>query len=77
MAKKTPTFEEALRRLEEIVEKLESGELSLEESMALFEEGVSLTRTCGRQLEQAEQKVSTLLAEADVEESAAGVEGEV
>lgn len=75
MAKKTPAFEEALRRLEEIVNRLESGELSLEESIAIFEEGVTLTRTCGRQLEQAEQKVSTLLAEAE-EGPAAGSNGE-
>jgi exodeoxyribonuclease VII small subunit len=65
MAKPVKSFETALHRLEEIVEKLESGELSLEESITIFEEGVGLTRTCSRQLEEAEQKVSTLLAEAE------------
>jgi exodeoxyribonuclease VII small subunit len=65
MGKTVKSFEAALRRLEEIVETLESGELSLEESIRIFEEGVGLTRTCGQQLEQAEQKVSSLLAEAE------------
>jgi len=65
MAKTVKSFEAALRRLEEIVETLESGELSLEESIKIFEEGVGLTRTCSKQLEAAEQKVTTLLAEAE------------
>ena len=65
MAKKGTSFEEALRRLEEIVDALETGELSLEESIAIIEEGVGLTRSCSKQLEQAEQKVSRLLEEAD------------
>ena len=65
MAKTVKSFEAALRRLEEIVETLESGELSLEESIKIFEEGVGLTRTCSKQLETAEQKVTTLLAEAE------------
>ncbi len=65
MAKAVKSFEAALRRLEEIVETLESGELSLEESIKIFEEGVGLTRTCSKQLEAAEQKVTTLLAEAE------------
>lgn len=65
MGKTVKSFEAALRRLEEIVETLESGELSLEESIRIFEEGVGLTRTCGQQLEQAEQKVSRLLSEAE------------
>jgi exodeoxyribonuclease VII small subunit len=65
MGKTVKSFEAAISRLEEIVETLESGELSLEESIKIFEEGVGLTRTCSRQLEEAEQKVSTLLAEAE------------
>jgi len=65
MAKTKTTFEAALRRLEEIVETLENGELSLEESIKIFEEGVGLTRNCSRQLEEAEQKVTRLLAETD------------
>lgn len=65
MGKTVQSFETAIRRLEEIVDTLESGDLSLEESIRIFEEGVGLTRTCSKQLEQAEQKVSSLLAEAE------------
>ncbi len=72
MGKTVQSFETAIRRLEEIVDTLESGDLSLEESIRIFEEGVGLTRTCSKQLEQAEQKVSSLLAEA--EGSAAGTD---
>jgi exodeoxyribonuclease VII small subunit len=53
-------FEQALRELEALVEKLESGELSLEESLKHFERGVSLTRICQSALENAEQKVQIL-----------------
>lgn len=63
MSRKKPSFEEALSRLEELVRKLESGELSLEQSISCFEEGVRLARDCGRQLEKAEQKVRLLLEE--------------
>ena len=54
-------FEKKLGRLEEIVEKMETGELSLEESLKLFEEGVKLTRDCNTQLSDAEQKVRLLI----------------
>jgi exodeoxyribonuclease VII small subunit len=54
-------FEKKLGRLEEIVEKMETGELSLEESLKLFEEGVKLSRECNVQLSEAEQKVKLLL----------------
>lgn len=54
---KTPTFEEALARLEKIVNMLESGEAGLDESLAVFEEGVSLVKLCNRKLAAAEQKV--------------------
>ncbi|MBC7264497.1 MAG: exodeoxyribonuclease VII small subunit [Chloroflexi bacterium] len=54
-------FEEAMRRLEEIVDRLESGELSLEESLALFEEGMKLTQHCSSQLEQARLQVRQLV----------------
>lgn len=54
-------FEKKLGRLEEIVEKMETGELSLEESLKLFEEGVKLSRECNVQLSDAEQKVKLLL----------------
>ena len=59
--KKEPAFEQSLKRLEEIVEKLEGEGLSLEESLALFEEGVKLAQDCSRRLDAAEKKVSLLL----------------
>ena len=63
MAKKDKQiqFEEAFKRLEDIVTKLESGDLSLEDSMTLFEEGIILTKTCKSRLEAAEQKIQLLL----------------
>jgi exodeoxyribonuclease VII small subunit len=54
-------FEVALARLEEIVTELESGELGLEQSLKLFEEGVKLARICNARLEEAERKVEILL----------------
>jgi exodeoxyribonuclease VII small subunit len=54
-------FEAALARLEEIVTELESGELGLEQSLRLFEEGVKLARICNARLEEAERKVEILL----------------
>lgn len=53
-------FEEALAALEERVRKLESGEIALEQALALFEEGVALARTCHEHLEAAERRVSAL-----------------
>ena len=57
---KQKTFEESLKRLEEIVRALENGDTPLDESRKLFEEGVSLSATCNELLEKAEQKVSML-----------------
>lgn len=54
-------FEKKLSRLEEIVGKMESGDLSLEESLKLFEEGVKHSRECHEQLTKAEEKVKLLL----------------
>jgi len=54
-------FEKKLGRLEDIVEKMETGELTLEDSLKLFEEGVKLSRDCNVQLNEAEQKVKLLL----------------
>jgi exodeoxyribonuclease VII small subunit len=59
-----PDFEHSLTRLEEIVRKLESANLSLDEAMKLFEEGVQLSRDCQKHLEQAEGKVEILLKKA-------------
>lgn len=54
------SFEKKLNRLEEIVSKMESGDLSLDDSLKLFEEGVKLSRECNQELTQAEQKVKLL-----------------
>ncbi|MDA8790188.1 exodeoxyribonuclease VII small subunit [Pseudomonadales bacterium] len=59
-SKKTPDFETSLERLEEIVECLETGDLSLEQSLKQFEEGVSLTRACQTALTDAEQTIKVL-----------------
>ena len=59
------TFEEALLRLEEIVRALESGSAPLDESLALFEEGVGLVKLCSARLDSAEQKVRLLSKNAD------------
>ena len=62
MAKKAPpALETALDNLENLVERMESGELTLEESLKAFEEGVRLSRDCQQALQQAEQKVRILL----------------
>jgi exodeoxyribonuclease VII small subunit len=58
-------FEEAMERLEQIVEGLESGNLSLEESLKIFEEGMGLVNFCSRKLEEAEQKVTMLIKESE------------
>lgn len=63
MSEDTPPdipFEQALAELEDLVERMESGELSLEESLASFEKGVALTRNCQKALSEAEQKVRIL-----------------
>lgn len=54
-------FEEALKRLEAIVVKLETGSLLLEEALQAFEEGVRLARVCSKRLEEGETKISILL----------------
>jgi exodeoxyribonuclease VII small subunit len=58
---KTPDFETALAELEQLVERMEQGELSLDESLKQFERGVLLTRVCQKSLQEAEQKVQILL----------------
>ena len=56
-----PNFEKALNRLEKIVEELESGELTLDEALKKYEEGIKLTRLCTKKLETAQKKVEILL----------------
>ena len=59
--KATPDFEQSLADLQTLVERLENGELSLEDSLSAFEQGIGLTRECQAALTQAEQKVQILL----------------
>lgn len=59
-----PEFERSLARLEEVVRRLENANVSLDDALRLFEEGVELTRKCQRQLEEAEGKVEILLKKA-------------
>ncbi|OGQ52134.1 MAG: exodeoxyribonuclease VII small subunit [Deltaproteobacteria bacterium RIFCSPLOWO2_02_FULL_57_26] len=61
MAKKDKRFEEALDELEKVVERLESGELSLEDSLAAFEDGVKLVRYCNQKLTEVEKKIELLV----------------
>lgn len=55
------SFEEALSRLEEIVKTLEGGDLALDDSLKIFEEGIALSRFCMKRLEEVEKKVEILL----------------
>jgi exodeoxyribonuclease VII small subunit len=63
MAQKT--FETSIKRLEEIVHDLEKGDLPLEDSLKVFEEGMSLIKFCSKKLEEVEQKVTMLVRESD------------
>ncbi len=65
----SPNFEETLRELESLVEQMEQGELSLEESVKAFERGIELTRACQKALDDAEQKVEILTRKGDVVET--------
>ncbi|MEE9342470.1 MAG: exodeoxyribonuclease VII small subunit [Gammaproteobacteria bacterium] len=58
---KTPDFEGLLKELEDIVDKMEKGDLSLDESLQSFEQGIKLTRTCQQAIKDAEQKVDVLM----------------
>lgn len=58
-------FEDALSRLEAIVAQLESGQLSLEDSMQRFEEGMALSKICGDKLSEAENKIEMLIKRTD------------
>jgi len=61
--KKIQTFEEAIKRLEEIVGELEKGEVPLDKTLSLFEEGVRLSRFCREKLDEAEKRIDILLKE--------------
>jgi exodeoxyribonuclease VII small subunit len=68
------TFEEAFRELEGVVQRLEAGDLSLEEALALYERGITLARQCGGQLDAAELRVRQLAPEADYRDLLADAE---
>ena len=72
--KKIATYEENIKRLDEITSALEKGELPLDESLKLFEEGVKLVRTSTTQLDKAEQKVFALVQNDDGNHQAVEVE---
>ncbi|MFQ5683924.1 MAG: exodeoxyribonuclease VII small subunit [Candidatus Binatia bacterium] len=64
MVRKDPgkkKFEKALEELEEVVERLESGEISLEDSLAAFEEGIGLVKYCNQKLTEVEKKIELLV----------------
>ena len=67
------TFEDAMKRLEELVEKLGEGNLSLEDSLKMFQEGMELCKVCNTKLDEAEYKVEKLMEEEG--EGALSVEG--
>jgi len=54
-------FEEALEKLEEIVKRMEAGEMTLEESLKAFEEGIKLARLCAKKLDEADRRVELLI----------------
>lgn len=62
--KKEMTFESAMARLEEIVNMLESGKATLDESLGLYEEGIALVRLCSDRLDKAEQKIKIIKTDA-------------
>jgi len=78
----SPSFEGALERLEALVDRLEQGDLPLEEALQAFEEGVALTRRCAAQLEDAERRIDVLVKEGarwvarPFDEPAAGEDGD-
>ena len=65
MSQKKPTFEENMQRLEQIVRAMERGEVPLEESLKLFQEGTELGRTCGKLLDEAQLQVNKIAVSED------------
>lgn len=61
MKKEELSFEELMKRLEDVTSKLENEELNLDESVSLFEEGMNLSKKCNETLEKAEKRISILL----------------
>lgn len=60
-------FEETINKLEDIVRKLETGDVTLDESLSLFEQGIKLSKSCQKMLDNAEKKVSVLMTNDDGE----------
>lgn len=65
MSKKDVNFEELMEKLEEITNKLEKEQLSLDESVKLFEEGMQISKECNSKLEDAEKRITILLTQND------------
>ena len=65
MSKKKMTFEEAMGRLEQIVRAMERGDVPLEESLKLFQEGTELVKSCGKLLDEAQLQVNKIMVAAD------------
>ena len=65
MSQKDPTFEENMQRLEQIVRAMERGDVPLEESLKLFQEGTELVRKCGKILDEAQLQVKKIATAAD------------
>jgi exodeoxyribonuclease VII small subunit len=65
VSKKSNTFEESIARLEQIVRGLEQGNVPLEESLKLFQEGTELVRSCGQLLDEAELQIKKVMTAAD------------
>ena len=63
VSKQEETFEDLIRRLEEITDTLEKGQISLDDSMKLFEEGMKISKKCSSKLEEAENKITILINE--------------
>ncbi|MCR4434270.1 MAG: exodeoxyribonuclease VII small subunit [Clostridiales bacterium] len=65
MKENEKTFEEAISELEEVVKKLENGDLPLDESIELFQKGLELSRCCSKKLDEVEKKISRLIESED------------
>ena len=75
MSKQDLSFEDSMKKLEEIANELESGKLTLEESVDKFEEGMKISKICNEILENAEKKISIITSEnGDIEEKDFSVE---
>ncbi len=73
----TKTFEDSMTELENVVSKLEAGDVTLDDSLKLFEQGIKLAKSCQKKLDEAEKKVKILTADADggmIEEDFGGAE---